>query len=248
MNILFFIIAGLIVGSFLNVLIFRLPDMESVIKGRSHCPKCKKQIPWYDLIPLLSFVALAGRCRSCKETISYVYPLVETITAVLFAIIYLQFGLTIFTFYLITVSCILIVIFFYDAKKQLIPDEMIIAGFVISIIYYLLSYKAYHLDTVLLGFLIGTLFIGLIVAFTKGKGMGIGDIKLAALLGLVIGYPKIIPLLFFAFVIGSLYGLFLIASHKKGLKDPIAFAPFLILSFYIVLFLGDQIINWYLKI
>lgn len=241
-----FLISGLIIGSFLNVLICRLPDIKSIIITRSHCPKCKKQIVWYDLIPLLSFLILSGRCRQCQKKISWQYPLVELTTGLLFLIIYLKFQLTIFAFFLIILSCILMVIFVYDWFHQIILDEMVIAGLIFTIIYYVFSYKWYDWQSIIIGGLAGLIFIGAIVLATRGRGMGIGDIKLIGLLGLVVGFPQVIVILMAGFIIGAIYGLGLIAARKKTMKDAIAFGPFLIIGFYISIFWGDKILNWYL--
>ena len=243
-----FLISGLIVGSFLNVLICRLPDLKSIFFTRSYCPKCKHQLGWIDLIPVGSFVLLSGKCRYCKEKISWQYPLVELGTAILFVLIYLKFGSSLTTYYLLFTTCFLIVIFVYDQIHQLIPDEMVIGALVLALIYYLFNYKLYSFNSILIGTMIPVLLIGLIVLFTKGKGMGIGDIKLAALLGLILGYPRILVCLFMAFVVGSFYGIFLLSIGRKKMKDAVAFGPFLIIGFYISLFYGQEIMNWYLKI
>ncbi len=242
------LILGLIIGSFLNVLICRLPDIQSILKTRSHCPECKKQLAWNDLIPLISFIMLSRKCRYCGKQISWQYPIVELGTALLFLVLYLKFGLTLYTCYLLLVTCLLIVIFVYDQIRQIIPDEMVIGASVITLIYYLFNYKLYDFNSILIGMVIPVLLIGLIVFFTKGKGMGIGDIKLAGLLGLILGYPNIITALFLAFVIGAFYGLYLMAIGKKGMKDAVAFGPFLIIGFYITIFYGQEIMKWYLRI
>jgi len=255
-NAIIIFIVGLIIGSFLNVLICRLPDIESIIKTRSHCPNCKHKLYWYDLIPVISFVMLGRKCRYCKGKISWQYPLVELVTALLFILIYLEFGLTLSAIYLMLISCVLIVIFVYDQIRQIIPDSMVIIGLALSLIYYCLSvyhhhyyyhyyyYYYYDFEHVILGIVIPIIFLGSIVFFTKGKGIGVGDVKLAALLGLMLGYPLIIVGLFMAFIIGALFGLILIIAGKKKMKDTIAFGPFLIIGFYIAFFWGYQIINW----
>ena len=245
---------GLIVGSFLNSIIYRLDDLGTIIRHRSHCPHCKKEIRWYDLVPLLSFVVLEGKCRECGKKISWQYPLVEICTALLFLAIYLNFGLTYYTLFLLIISCFLIVIFVYDWRKMIIPDIAIIPAIGIWIIIWLLSIipgvtLGLPVDFLnyLLGGLAGAGFIGLIVLLTRGKGMGVGDIKLAFLLGFICGWPLAVIGLFSAFIIGSIIGLILLAAKIKKLKSAIPFGPFLIVGFYIALFWGEKIIGWYIK-
>ncbi len=241
-------ILGLIIGSFLNVLICRLPDLKSIASTRSYCPQCKHSLSYVDMIPVFSFLLLSGHCKYCRKNISWQYPLVEIATALLFVALYLQFGLTFYSVFQIIVSCCLIVVFVYDAQRQLIPDEMLLAIVFVTIIYYISQYKFFDFTNILIAIFIPILLTGAIVFLSKGKGMGIGDIKLSAVLGLVLGYPNILIALFVAFVVGAIYGIIAIIAGKNKLKDAIAFGPFLIIGFYITLFWGQNILNWYLKI
>lgn len=238
-------IGGLIVGSFLNVVICRLPEIKSIIFTRSHCPKCKVNLAWYDLIPLLSFVMLEQKCRHCGKQISCQYPLVELFTALMGVLIFYFYGWTSLTIFLSVITCLLMVIFVYDLHFQLILDEILVPLLLI-IVAYLLFYPSIDMINKLIGAGAGLAIIGLIYVITKGKGIGFADIKLIVPLGLVVGWPKVLILLFMAFVIGAIIGLFLINRGKKGWKDPIAFGPFLIIGFYIALFWGEKILNWYL--
>lgn len=245
-------ILGLLIGSFLNSVIYRLEDLKSIFKERSICPHCKKTLRWYDMIPLASFIIYAGRCRYCREKISIQYPLVELTTAVLFICIYGYFGITLYSILLLLLSCFLIVIFVYDIYYMIIPDEMLWPAIIIVILsdcyIAILSQSFLPMWNALLGALIAGSFIGLIVLLTRARGMGIGDIKLAFLIGLLIAYPQIILSLFLAFFIGSIIGIVLLASRRKKLKSAIAFAPYLIIGFYITIFWGQKILNWYLRI
>lgn len=240
-------IFGLIIGSFLNVVIYRMKDLHSIITTRSHCPKCKKEIAWYDLIPFLSFVILKTRCRYCAKPISWQYPLVEFGTALLTLSLFLYFGNQLHTYVLIFVSYFLIVIFVYDLKTMIIPDEMFYPAFVLSLVYAMIAHYS-NFKIILLSLLVGTGFLAIIYLLGKGKWMGMGDVKLAAIIGLLVPFPLVLVSLFAAFILGSIVGLCLLILKLKTLKSEVPFGPFLILGLYISLFCGEKIINWYLNI
>lgn len=236
----FVFIFGLLVGSFLNVLIYRLPKNINFIKGRSFCPKCKAKINWYDNIPLFSFILLGGKCRRCKSPISWRYPIVELVTGLLFFLSYLN-RLSILNYILFSG---LIVIFFIDLEHQIIPDEILLPLIVLFLIklFFLLNTKYLILNT--LSSAIGSfLFLLTIYLVTKGKGMGFGDVKLAFLMGLVLGFPKIIVAFYLAFLTGAFIGVILILGRKAKLKQKIAFGPFLSFSTLIAILWGEKIIN-----
>lgn len=245
---------GLIFGSFLNSVIYRLDDIKTIFTHRSHCPHCKEEITWYDLVPLFSFIALTGRCRKCKTQISWQYPLVEIATAAIFAIIYWQFGINGYSCLMMVMSCFLVVIFVYDLYHMLIPDLVLMPAIILWILFGLCSFIPglnlginLNIFSSLSGAIVAVGFIGFIVLVTKGKGMGIGDIKLALLLGLILGWQNAIVGLFFAFVLGAVVGVFLLAIKAKKMKSELAFGPFLIIGFYIALFFGQNIVQWYLR-
>ena len=249
-NLLLVFLIGLVVGSFLNVVIIRMRELHTILAERSHCPHCKKVLKWYDLIPFLSFFLLKTRCRYCREPISWQYPIVEIATALLFTGIFWQFGNYLITYFLLLITCFLVVIFVYDLRHMLIADEILWPALIITLLLYC-SIALFQKDmSIVINSLIGGAiiggFIGLIVLVTRGKGMGIGDIKLGILLGLIVGIYGSIITLFFAFVIGSIIGIFLLLAGKARFKDAVPFAPFLIVGFYITLFYGNQIMNWYL--
>jgi len=239
-------IIGLVVGSFLNVVIYRMRELHTVIATRSHCPKCKREIAWYDLIPFLSFLILKTRCRVCGKPISWQYPLVEIGTACLFLALYWKFGLSVSLFFSSLVSTFLIVIFVYDLKTMLIPDEMLYPAIVITLIYLAFG-SASNFKFSLYGVLIAVGFLGIIYLIGRGKWMGFGDVKLAVLLGLVSPFPEIFVTLFSAFLIGSIVGILMIIVGKKTFKSEIPFGPFLILGLYISIFWGEKILGWYLN-
>jgi len=243
MMILIFIF-GLVVGSFLNCLIYRLEVGEGFLKGRSFCPYCRHILSWQDLIPLLSFLILRGKCRYCQKSISWQYPLVEIATGLLFLSIF-NFQFSIFN---LIIACFLIIIFVYDLKHYIIPDKIIYPAIVIVLIYnFLRSDLLGRSDLLLSAFGAATFFLA-IVLVSRGKWMGVGDIKLAFLMGLVLGFPNILVALFLAFSIGAIIGLGLIVSGKKTLKSEVPFGPFLVTGTFIALFFGGQIIHWYLNL
>lgn len=237
-----FLVLGFFIGSFLNVLIYRLPKNESFLKSRSYCDNCKKTLPWYDLIPLLSFVFLKGGCRFCKKNINYQIPLVEAVTGVLFAALYLKFSDIydpIFYFNLLVLSG-LIVIFFTDLNNEIIPDKILFPLFVLTLFFSLDQNLLNHIFGGLLSFL----FFLVIYLLSKGKAMGFGDVKFASLLGLLFGLPLSILSFYVAFLTGGITSLILILWGKKSLrKDTIPFGPFLSLGGVISIFLGDLLVS-----
>ncbi len=240
-------ILGLSVGSFLNVVIDRLPVGDSVICGRSHCDKCQKILTWYDLIPLLSFVLLLGKCRYCKYPLSYQYPLVELITGISFALVASNFTFdilflkdTVRSIYIfIFISC-MIAIFFTDLKYRVIPDEVLIfLG--ISTLLYIFIFERNQILPDILSAIIAAGFFLLLVLVTRGRGMGIGDVKYAFMMGFILGIPKIIIGLYLAFLTGGFISIILILVGRKKMKSTIAFGPFLVLGTVATFFWGDYL-------
>lgn len=242
-------ILGLIVGSFSNVCIYRIPRNKSIIYPASHCPKCRSKIKTVDNIPLLSFFLLKGRCRNCKSKISIQYPVVELLTGLIYLIIYLVYGLSIQSLIYIILSSALIIIAFIDLNEQIVPDVISLPGIVIGfIISFFVSYISYMNSA--LGVLVGggiILIIGLAgsVIFKK-EAMGGGDVKLAAMIGAFLGWRYIIISLFLGFFLGALAGIFLILSKIKSREDAIPFGPFIVLGSFITLLWGEKIISWYI--
>jgi len=250
LNYLIVIVFGLLIGSFLNVIILRFDDLKTIFNVRSHCPKCERELTWYELIPFFSYVALWGKCRTCKKDISIQYPLVEVGTALIFALLFWKFSFTLeFAVYLI-ISSILIIIFVYDILHQMVADILVWICLGIWVIWLILDYFFIdHSTVIILNSLYGGLILGgllaLLVVVSREKWMGTGDISLGLLLGLIVSYPNVLVLIFAAFIIGSIVGLILLALKRKKMKDQIAFAPFLITGMWLALFMGDILITWY---
>lgn len=248
-EIILIFVLGLIVGSFNNVCIYRIPRNESIIYPASHCPKCRSSISPKDNIPLLSYILLKGRCRNCKSKISLQYPIVEFLTGLTYLIIYLAYGLSVQTLIYIILSSALIIIAFIDLNEQIVPDVISLPGIVIGfIISFFVPYISYMNSA--LGVLVGggiILIIGLAgsVIFKK-EAMGGGDVKLAAMIGAFLGWRYIIISLFLGFILGALAGILLILSKIKSREDAIPFGPFIVLGSFITLLWGDKIISWYI--
>jgi len=257
----FIFLLGLGIGSFLNCIIYRLEVNQSFLKGRSYCPDCKYKLNWYDLIPIFSFLILKGKCRYCQKRISLQYPLVEVFAAIIFVLVALTISNNSTGVYLLLISCFLIVIFVYDLKHYIIPDKVIYPAIAITFLYQLFrilnlgfvsnfEFRISNFKTLinpLASALFASAFFLLIVLVSRGKWMGVGDIKLAFLMGLFLGFPKILVALFSAFLFGAIIGLGLIILKKKTLKSEVPFGPFLITGTFIAIFLGETIIKWYLR-
>jgi leader peptidase (prepilin peptidase)/N-methyltransferase len=237
-------VVGLAIGSFLDVLIYRIDDLKSVLSTRSHCVHCKYQLAWYDLIPLLSFVFLLGKCRECKQKISLQYPAVELGTAILLLLLFVIYGISWPLAFYSVIFSILIVVFVYDIQKQLIAEELVWTALVISIFSWYFGH--FSILSMVLGGLICGGVPALLVVVSREKWMGSGDIKLGLLVGFLVGYPRAMFLIFLAFVLGAIIGLVYMAVKKKGLKDSLPFAPFLISAALITLVIGEPVVRWYL--
>jgi len=244
----FFFILGAAFGSFLNVVIFRINTKESILIARSHCL-------FYELIPLLSFFLQKGKCRKCKKKISWQYFFVELFTGIAFLLIIINFfdftffSILITIYYLLIIS-LLIVIFVYDLKHYLVPDEVIYPAIIIAFLYdfYLVVISGFQLFAFqyLLAGLIGGGFFLAMVLISKGKWMGVGDIKIGLLMGLFLGLSHLFTALFLAFLSGAIISGFLLLLKKKNLKSEIPFGPFLTSATFVVLLWGDLLIKWYL--
>jgi len=240
---------GLIVGSFSNVCIYRIPRNESVVYPASHCPKCRTTIRPFDNIPVLSYILLRGRCRHCKSKISIRYPVVEFLTGLIYLTIYLIYGLSIQTLIYVILSSALIIITFIDLNEQIIPDVIslpgIAIGFILSFFVPYISFINSALGVVIGGGIILVISLGGSVIYKK-EAMGGGDVKLAAMIGAFLGWRYIIISLFLGFFLGALIGIILIMTKVKKREDVIPFGPFIVLGSLITLLWGEQIISWYL--
>lgn len=235
---------GLCIGSYLNVVIYRLPRDQTSITGRSKCPCCGRVLAWKDLIPLLSYIILRGRCRYCRERISLRYPLVEVITGAVFAALFYRLGLDWVLLKYLCLASILIAASFIDLEHYLIPDRLTFIGFAVGG-GFLLSNMEITIRSGLLGALSAGGLLWLLAVVSRGN-VGGGDIKLATVLGLFLGWPwGFLAVLLGLFLAGAA-GVFLLATRIKGRRDPLPLAPFLSVGALIAFFWGAPILFWYL--
>ncbi len=237
---------GAAIGSFLNVLIYRIPRNLSIVIPGSFCPHCKKPIKWYENIPVISFVFLKGRCSKCGALISFQYPLVELLTALLLLWSFNKYSLKIDFFFLSLFFIMLIIISGIDFTHQLIPDIISIPGIFLGMLYQFLNH---HFIFGLVGALFGGGLIFLIRVFGgwvyKKEVMGMGDVYLVALIGAFVGFPLIIPAIFIAALIGSIAGIIYLSITRKGKDNPIPFGPFLSVAGVIVVVFQRQILEFF---
>ena len=243
MDLIFVIILGALWGSFANVCIIRMPQGKGVVVGRSFCVKCNKKIQWFDNIPIISYLLLKFKCRNCKTKISFQYFLVETISLINFLVLYLIFGISLTTLFLIILSVVFLIIFFIDLKHYIIPNSltysMMILGFIKSFVPNLDPIFPNFLNS-LIGGLLGYGIIWSIIyfyrQFKKKEGMGLGDAKLFAVVGFWFGWISIPFVVFLSSIIALLSVLPGLLRSSKKLSSQIPFGPFIILGtiFYLV--------------
>lgn len=251
MIIVFLFILGTIVGSFMNVCIYRLPRKESIIKPASHCPSCGKALPWFDNIPVLSFLILRGRCRFCKGRISLRYVVVEILSGFICVLLFLRFGLTAKFFILWYLACSLVVASFIDFRFHEIPDEITLPGIAIGLCLATLwppltggsgNFSSF-LDS-LVGIIVGggsIYIVGFLGEFIfKKEAMGGGDVKLMAMIGAFLGWKLALFTFFLAPFFGSIVGIVL--KIKEG-KNIIPYGPHLSLAALVAVFYGEGILR-----
>ncbi len=257
-------IFGSVMGSFLNVCIHRMPKSESVVWPRSHCPKCHKRIPGYDNIPFISFILLKGRCRFCKEKISLRYPLVELLTALLFLVFFMRYGLSYNFFFYVVLACALIIATFVDIGHRIIPDEVSIGGMLLGFI--LSSVRGVNLNPAafsfkplfssLTGILVGAGVIYLtgwffdLVYFKllknppingESESIGFGDVKLLAMIGAFLGWQRALLTFFIAPFFGAVIGVINLITKKD---HTLPYGPFLSLAALISIFWANKILSF----
>lgn len=240
---------GLIVGSFLNSLLYRLGGREkSIIRGHSECPHCGHELQAGDLIPLLSFFILRGRCRYCLQPISWQYPLVELATGICFVLIYFNF----FPFgrsaeggqfwWQLIFTAFLIVIFVYDLKHYLILDRVVFPAFILAAVYELWLGRFWQ---GLLGAVLLSGFFALLYIASKGRWLGLGDVKLGLFLGMLVAFPQTLALFFLAYFFGGVVALILLVIGRKKITDKLPFGTFLTVAAFLAMLWGERFIEWY---
>jgi leader peptidase (prepilin peptidase) / N-methyltransferase len=247
--VLVFALAGLMIGSFLNVCIYRLPRRESIVWPASHCTSCNRQLAWFENVPVIGWLALRGRCRTCGSRISAIYPIVELTTGVVFAGGALVYGLSPLLFVRLAFASVLIVLFVIDLQHRILPNVItlpgIAAGFAASL--FLPPGWLSSLIGIVAG---GGILFAIAEAYYRLRGiegLGMGDVKMLAMIGAVLGWPLMLLTLVFASFAGSLVGVGLMASGRGGMQAALPFGTFLALGALVAAVAGDPILTWYLS-
>lgn len=254
----FIFIAGTCVGSFLNVCIYRIPLEQSIAFPPSHCPHCSTPLKTKDLLPIISYLLLKGKCRYCDAGISMRYPLVELLTGIVWLTVFIRFGLSIETAAFLFLFSILIAVFFIDIDHMIIPNGLVLTGlagglliFIYNLFHPFSLYSPARWYTPLIGMVSasGVLFIvaliGLLIYKNDGA-MGMGDVKIFMPIGLFIGWKLALLALFMSIMAGGLISIFLLLFRIKDRKSAIPFGPYIILGTFIAVFFGNNLLNWYL--
>ncbi|MBW6464789.1 MAG: A24 family peptidase [Firmicutes bacterium] len=251
-------LTGLSFGSFLNVIVYRLPLRKSIATPPSSCPSCSSRLGFVDLIPLFGYLVLHGHCRYCGVKISIRYPLVEMSVGLLFLFTFLKFGFTMTAFYNLTLLYLLTAIALIDLEHRIVPNTLVATGLILGLLMQLPSIFSYWFNVspvyltgrspvdALLGFLAGGAVLLIVFIVSRG-GMGAGDVKLIAMIGFYAGLRGTALVLLLAFLFGALVGLTFMALGRLTRKDALPFAPYLSLAAYIQVFWGDLIWNWYIN-
>ena len=239
----FVFIFGLLIGSFSNVCIYRIPKKESVAFPGSHCTACNAPIRAFDNIPVLSYLILGGKCRACGQKFSFVYPLIEIVVALLIVAVYVRFGIS-WEFLIYAVVCTtLVIITVIDYEHKIIPDIITLPGIVLGL--GAGSYLVGWVDSGL-GFLVGGGLFYLLAVLSRG-GMGGGDIKFIAAVGALLGWQKVLLVIVLGATLGAVIGLILMVAQKKDRKSQIPFGPFLAIGTLVAIFFGEDLIAMYLS-
>jgi leader peptidase (prepilin peptidase) / N-methyltransferase len=250
LTILFLFVAGLLVGSFLNVSIYRLPRRESLLWPASHCPGCNRALSWFENVPVVSWLLLRGRCRTCRVAISPAYPLVELITAVVYAGGYAIYGWTPLLAVRLLFASAMIVLFVIDLRHRILPNIITVPGIVAGLIFSVALPPGWMAS--LLGALIGG---GLLFAIAETyyrvrgvEGLGMGDVKMLAMIGAFLGWQLTIVTLILASFSGSVVGVGMIATGRGGAQAALPFGTFLAVGALVAAISGEAMLAWYVSL
>jgi leader peptidase (prepilin peptidase)/N-methyltransferase len=242
-------VVGGVVGSFLNVCIHRLPLGMSIVRPGSCCPSCGRRLAWFDNIPILSYVALAGRCRSCRTAISVRYPLVEAVTAAMFAAGLWHFGPGVLLASKLVFGCLLLVLFAIDLEHQVLPNVLTVPGIIAGFLFSTVAEPGWMAS--LAGIVLGGGSLWLLyevwLAIRREEALGFGDVKMLAMIGAFLGWRLMLLALVLASFAGSLIGLIILAARKGTMKSALPFGTFLAAGAAIAATLGQGVIDWYLR-
>ena len=241
-------LVGAVVGSFLNVCIHRLPVGRSVVWPASACDACGRELSWFENVPIVAYVVLRGRCRSCRATLSLRHPIVETLTAVMFALAAWQYGPSLLLVSRLVFGCVLIVLFAIDLEHHLLPNAITLPGIIAGLAFSSLTEPGWLSS--LIGIAIGGGSLWLIAeAYYRVRheeGLGMGDVKMLAMIGAFLGWPLTLMTLMMASFAGSIVGLALILSGRGGMKYALPFGTFLAMGAALAVTVGPDVLGWYL--
>jgi leader peptidase (prepilin peptidase)/N-methyltransferase len=244
------VIAGLFgacFGSFLNVVIYRLPLGQSIVSPPSRCPRCGYRLKWYDNLPIFGWLLLGGRCRNCKNPISIQYPLVELITALLFVLVVWATPPGPLMVSRLLFVCILIALFGIDLEHQILPNSITLPGIVAGVLLSFIAPPGWR--DALLGVVLGAGILyaiaGAYYLWRREEGLGMGDVKMLAMIGAFLGWKAVLVTMVLSSFSGAVIGLALIAAERGGMKLALPFGTFLALGALVAMFVGAPLINWY---
>lgn len=252
--IIYIFLIGIVFGSFFNVCIFRIPNKQSILNPQSYCYNCNTMIRYLDLIPILSWIFLKGKCRYCGQKISLRYPLIELLTGILFVMTYNVYGLNFVTINYLVLISLLIIITFIDIDHYIIPDRIIIFGSIFALLFKLMNQVISTKDSIIGGIVCGGgmfILINLIELVVKKEAMGGGDIKLFFMIGLFVGLKLGLLTILMSIYVGAAYGIVTIvySKIKKQEYNPmIPYGPFISVGAFIAVLRGTNIINWYMDL
>lgn len=238
-----FFLFGVVIGSFMNVCIFRIPVNQTIVTVPSHCPSCSHRLSWYDLIPIFSYILLRGKCRYCNKGISIQYPFVEILNGLLYILIYIVFGINLLSIIYCIFFSILTILSFIDFKHGIVPDKLNFIIFLLSIPIIILNKQNIVLHIV--GFF--AVSVPMLLTALLTNGFGGGDIKLYAVSGLIIGWKLALLSVFFMSVSASVYAIYSVLYKNKKLNNTIPLVPFISFGIIVSVLFGNSIISWYLN-
>jgi len=242
-------LVGAVIGSFLNVCIYRLPLGKSIVWPASACESCGRELSWYENLPIVSWVALGAKCRTCKAPLSIRHPIIEAITAVMFGTAAWYYGPTILLASRLVFGCALIVLFAIDLEHHLLPNAITLPGIVVGLVFSVVTEPGWA--ACLVGALVGGGSLWLIAEayyrLRHEEGLGMGDVKMLGMIGAFLGWKLVILTLVLSSVAGSVFSLAILAARKGSLKSALPFGTFLAIGALVAAVAGDPLVNWYLQ-
>ena len=242
------VLFGAVVGSFLNVCIYRLPLGKSIMWPGSACPHCGRMLSWFENVPILGYLALGGRCRTCRAAIGVQYPMVEALTAAMFGLAWWYYGPSVLLVSRLTLGCALIVLFAVDLEHHLLPNAITLPGIVVGFVFSLFAEPGWIASLIGIAVGGGVLF-GIAEAYYRirhEEGLGMGDVKMLAMIGAFLGWKAVLLTLLLASFLGSLVGVAILIVRKESLKYALPFGTFLAAAALVAAVAGDPLISWYL--